>query len=59
MAKPGNTNAQRDYSKRDHYVHIRTTGENKGAWIRASRANGQKLTQWVEETLNARVNNES
>lgn len=59
-APKGNDNAVKDPAdSKTHYVHMRTTAANKGAWIRASRARGQKLSTWIEETLNARIRRET
>jgi hypothetical protein len=32
-------------------VHLRVTAEKKGRWIRASRAEGMKLSDWIEKKV--------
>ena len=33
----------------------RISPKTKAAWVKEAQKNGKKLTQWVEETLNANV----
>ena len=57
-APKGNRNAAKD-ATRDHVIHIRTTGELKGAAIRASRKLGQKLTPWIEDAIRSKLERDS
>lgn len=49
-----NTNASKDAGdKADSHLNIRCKRSDKAAWVRT--ANGQKLSEWVIETLNQRA----
>jgi len=50
-APKGNKYAQRGDEPREAHLQIRVTRDQKGRWVAASRAKGQKLTQWVSEAL--------
>jgi len=39
----------------DSYIHLRVPAATKGRWIRASRAKGQKLTDYITHAVEARV----
>lgn len=50
-APKNNQNASKDAGdKADGFLHIRCKRSDKAAWVHA--ANGQKLSEWVIETLN-------
>lgn len=53
----GNTAAQKRDHPADHILHVRVPGPSKGRWVEASRAKGQKLSEWVVETLDRALDN--
>lgn len=60
MNKPtnyhGNKNAVKDDSvKKLSYIHARCTRKEKAAYVHEAKSKGMKLTDWVIETLNMRV----
>ncbi|MFA5921188.1 MAG: hypothetical protein WC856_07835 [Methylococcaceae bacterium] len=50
-AKPGNKNAQVGDYPATSQLQIRCTQTEKASWVHA--ANGEKLSDWVRNTLNA------
>ncbi len=39
----------------DHYVHLRIPADLKGRWVRASRAAGTRLTDWIVNAVEAHM----
>lgn len=39
----------------DAYVHLRVPAATKAAWVRASRAAGMRLTNWIVSAVEARM----
>lgn len=40
---------------RDALIHLRVPAATKGRWVRASRAAGMRLTDWITEAVEARM----
>lgn len=38
-------------SNREAVIHIRVPADQKGRWVRASRAEGKKLSDWIVERV--------
>lgn len=51
-AEKGNKYAYKGDEGKTSFLHIRATKEDKASWVKAANRNGQKLAQWVTETLN-------
>lgn len=39
-------------------IHLRVPKATKGRWVRASRAAGMRLTDWIEEAVEAHMQNQ-
>lgn len=60
-SKPhGNTGKQYalkpDEEKAESHIHARCKQSDKAQWVRASRGEGLKLTEWIIKNLNEKVN---
>jgi hypothetical protein len=40
--------------KKESFLHIKCTQEEKAAWVKLSQASGMKLTEWVILKLNSK-----
>ncbi len=44
--------------KPDSVIHLRVPAATKGRWIRASRAAGMRLTEWIEQAVEEYMSNQ-
>jgi hypothetical protein len=53
--RPGNRTLPADEGKRS-FLHIRCTQSDKAMWVKSAQAEGLKLAEWVNKTLNNNIN---
>lgn len=51
----GNTNAQKSDEPADSFLHIRIARDKKASYMRQAQSEGKKLSEWVQEKLDAVV----
>lgn len=49
----GATSGSPELPETDALIHLRVPAELKGAWVKASRADGMKLTDWIVRKVGA------
>lgn len=56
-APEGNQNASKPAGERkESLLHLRVKTRDKARWVKAATKAGQKLAQWVSDTLNKEAN---
>lgn len=53
--RASNRTLPEDEGKRSH-LHIRCTQSDKAMWVKSAQAEGLKLAEWVNKTLNNNIN---
>ena len=48
--------AEPDEPREHAQIHLRVPAETKGRWVRQSREEGKKLTDWIVEKVEAGIN---